>query len=128
MKSRIAAALVTVAAFKAPVAHADCRTLTCKERVARKQCSPHRFHRCLDRASLTYRVPKGWLYRVSWCESRWNQFAYNPSGATSYFQFMRSTWATTRYGNRWIFSPKWQSLAAAEMYRAGRSSEWVCSV
>jgi hypothetical protein len=128
MKRALAAAAVVAApATITTSVAADCSNATCLERVARKQCSSLRFNRCLDRASLTYRVPKGWLYRVSWCESRWQQFARNASGSTSYFQFLPSTWATTRYRFRWIYSPRFQALAAAEMYRAGRASEWVCN-
>jgi hypothetical protein len=129
VKRMLATAAIAAVPATPAVAPADCSSTTCLERVAKKQCSSLRFNRCLDRASLTYRIPeaKSWLYRVSWCESRWQQFARNASGSTSYFQFLPSTWATTRYRFRWIYSPRFQALAAAEMYRAGRASEWVCN-
>jgi hypothetical protein len=68
------------------------------------------------------------MLSVSMCESTWNRFAVNgSSGSTGLFQFIPSTWATTPYGGRDIYSAKWQSLAAAWMWRQGRSGEWVCS-
>lgn len=107
-----------------------CQTKSCHERVARKQCSQTRPKACVRRAILTYKLTgwqKPWMYRVARCESRWDPYARNPSGSTGLFQFMPGTWATTPYGRRWIYSAKWQSLAAAWMIgRAGRSREWVC--
>lgn len=83
---------------------------------------------CIHGATLTYGADEAWMLRVSYCESTWNRFAVNPSGSTGLFQFMPSTWATTPYGNRDIYSAKWQSLAAAWMQAvAGRSGEWVCT-
>jgi hypothetical protein len=83
---------------------------------------------CIHGAALTYGADESWMLRVSYCESTWNRFAVNgSSGSTGLFQFIPSTWATTPYGGRDIYSAKWQSLAAAWMYVQGRSGEWVCS-
>lgn len=81
---------------------------------------------CIRGAALTYGADEAWMRRVSWCESRWDRFAVNPSGSTGLFQFKRSTWATTPYAAKSIWSVKWQSLAAAWMNVQGRSGEWVC--
>jgi hypothetical protein len=81
---------------------------------------------CIHGAALTYDADEGWMLRVSMCESRWDRFAYNPSGSTGLFQFMRSTWASTPYGGHSIYSVRWQSLAAAWMWSVGRQNEWVC--
>jgi soluble lytic murein transglycosylase-like protein len=81
---------------------------------------------CIHGAAETYGADETWMLRVSWCESRWNRFAVNPSGSTGFFQFMSSTWATTPYAAKSIWSEKWQSLAGAWMNVNGRSREWVC--
>lgn len=81
---------------------------------------------CIHGAALTYGADEGWMLGVSLCESGWERYAHNPSGAESWFQFLPSTWATTPYGGRDITSAKWQSLAAAWMWTQGRQNEWVC--
>ncbi len=121
------AALVLLLTPPAADARRGCKSRECNARVAHKQCSERRFARCLDHAHHHYpSVPRAWLYRVSRCESRWRRYARNPSGATSYFQFMPGTWATARYARRSIYSPMYQPLAAAWMFSRGRSGEWVC--
>jgi hypothetical protein len=67
-----------------------------------------------------------WMYRIPGCESSWNPYAWNPSGATGLYRFMISTWWTTPYRTRSIWSAKWQSLAAASMILRGRANEWSC--
>lgn len=63
--------------------------------------------------------------RVAYCES-----SYDPNteylGHYGLFQFLRSTWNTTPYRNRNIYSPKWNSLAAMWMWSVGRRGEWAC--
>lgn len=81
---------------------------------------------CIHGAALTYGADEGWMLTVSYCESTWNRYARNRSGSTGLFQFMLSTWETTPYGSKDIYSVKWQSLAAAWMYVQGRTGEWVC--
>jgi hypothetical protein len=82
---------------------------------------------CIHGAALTYGADEGWMLRVSYCESTWNRFAVNgSSGSSGLFQFIFSTWRTTPYGERSIWSVRWQSLAAAWMWKQGRSGEWVC--
>lgn len=82
---------------------------------------------CIHGAALTYGADESWMLRVSYCESTWNRYATNgSSGSTGLFQFLPSTWATTPYAGRSIWSVRWQSLAAAWMFVSGRSGEWVC--
>lgn len=83
---------------------------------------------CIHGAALTYHADESWMLRVSYCESTWDRFAVNSeSGSSGFFQFQPSTWKTTPYGGKSIWSEKWQSLAAAWMQAvAGRSGEWVC--
>lgn len=82
---------------------------------------------CIHGAALTYGADEGWMLRVSYCESRWDRFAVNgSSGSTGLFQFIPSTWKTTPFGSKSIWSAKWQSLAAAWMEIHGRAGEWVC--
>jgi hypothetical protein len=81
---------------------------------------------CIFQGAKRWRVPYGLLLRRARCESRLNVFAGNPSGATGLFQFMPSTWASTPYGSRWIYSARWQSMAAAWMHSVGRGGEWTC--
>lgn len=82
---------------------------------------------CIHGAAIEYGADERWMISVSWCESEWKRYAQNPSGSTSIFQFLYSTWLTTPYGNKDIYSVKYQSLAAAWMYVQNRQSEWVCS-
>ncbi len=123
-----AAVVLLLTAPATATAKRGCNTRSCNARVAHRDCSPARFARCLDHAHYhNPAVPKAWLYRVSRCESRWRRYARNPSGATSYFQFMPGTWASTKYARRSIYSPMYQPLAAAWMYQRRRANEWVCA-
>lgn len=106
-----------------------CRTASCVERVAGKRCSQRNPRACVKRAILAYHLSgwqSSWMYRVAGCESTWNPYAHNSSGASGLYQFLPSTWATTPYGRHSIWSAKWQALAAAWMLRQGRSREWEC--
>ena len=81
---------------------------------------------CIKGGAIEYGQSYSWLVRVARCESGLNRLAGNPSGASGLFQFMPGTWRTTPFGGQSIWSAKWQSLAAAWMFRQGRSGEWVC--
>jgi soluble lytic murein transglycosylase-like protein len=52
--------------------------------------------------------------------------ARNPSGASGLMQFMPSTWQTTPYRRRSIWSAKYNALAGGWMHSAGRGNEWSC--
>jgi uncharacterized protein YraI len=66
------------------------------------------------------------MLRVAKCESNLDPYAVNPSGSYGLFQFIRSTWQSTPYGNQDIFDPKANANAAGWMWQQGRKTEWVC--
>ncbi|MFN8675753.1 MAG: SH3 domain-containing protein [Thermomicrobiales bacterium] len=66
------------------------------------------------------------MLRVATCESNLDPYAVNPSGSYGLFQFIRSTWKSTPYGNDDIFDPQANAMAAGWMWKQGRKSEWVC--
>lgn len=127
-----------------------CQSRACVERVAAKKCSQTRPRQCLLRAALHHRVSYAVLKRKTSCESGFNPYAYNGAprnrkptniiygGGTAarpneyeqksagLMQFMPTTWNTTPYRSRSIWSAKWNALAGAWMHRVGRGGEWVC--
>jgi hypothetical protein len=67
------------------------------------------------------------MERVARCESVLDPCAVNRSGPYyGLFQFLKSTWRTTPYGNESIWDPEAQSLATAWMWKEGRKNEWAC--
>ena len=66
------------------------------------------------------------MLRVAQCESALDPYAVHPSGSYGLFQFIRSTWKSTPYGDQSMFNPKANANAAAWMWQQGRRSEWVC--
>ena len=66
------------------------------------------------------------MLRVAECESNLDPYAVNPSGSYGLFQFIRSTWKSTPFGDKDIFDPEANANAAAWMWSEGRKSEWVC--
>lgn len=126
---RVVLAVAVAGAF-VPTAQADakkqgCNSVKCEERVARKQCSQQRVVPCIRRAALHYQQSFPDLLRVARCESSldpYNEYA----GHYGLFQFLPSTFATTKYAGRDINSAKWNSLAAAWMWANGRRGEWAC--
>ena len=107
-------------------AHEGCHSSRCVERVARKQCSQTRVVPCIRRAALHYRQSFSDLLRVGRCESGLDPYAVGFGVHHGLFQFLPSTWQTTRYRWRWVYSAKWNALAAAWMWRQGRRGEWQC--
>lgn len=117
-----------------------CATRSCAIRVARRKCSQRRPVPCLKRAAIAHRVSFGTLLRKARCESRLNPYAYfgNPGNraplspqalgdrSAGLTQFKPSTWRTTPYRRRSIWSAKWNALAAGWMHRVGRGGEWAC--
>lgn len=134
--TRIVVGLVAAACLTVP-AKADakgkrkqgCKTRECHARVNHRACDQSHPRSCVLHVIYHQRIHgwrRSWLLRIPGCESSWNPGARNPSGASGLYQFMPSTWASTPYGNRSIWSPRWQPYGAAWMLRAGRSNEWVC--
>jgi hypothetical protein len=78
-------------------------------------------------AARKYRQSKQALARVARCESTLDPCAMNQSGPYyGLFQFLKSTWRSTPYGDRDIFDPQAQALAAGWMWEQGRKDEWAC--
>jgi transglycosylase-like protein with SLT domain len=121
------AMVATVAAIAVPVKKHDCQTRACVSRVAAKQCSQTRVTPCIRHAALRWRVSYPMLKRKAICESGLNPYAVGFGIHHGLFQFLRSTFATTPYRYRWIYSARYNSLAAAWMHRVGRGSEWACA-
>lgn len=69
-------------------------------------------------------VSPGQLLRVAACESGFNLYAHNPSGATGLFQFMPSTFYG--YGGTDLYSAYDQANIAAKMFSQNQSNQWVC--
>jgi len=66
------------------------------------------------------------LWRKARCESGFNRYAQNASGAAGLYQFLPSTWRSTPYGGFSVFDPFANALAAGWMHAHGRGGEWVC--
>lgn len=82
--------------------------------------------RLITQAAKRYDQSADDMLRVAQCESNLDPYAVNPSGSYGLFQFIRTTWKSTPYGNEDIFDPRANSNAAAWMWSQGRKSEWVC--
>jgi len=79
----------------------------------------------INLASATYGYAPE-LWRKARCESGFNRFAQNASGAAGLFQFLPSTWRSTPYGGFSVFDPFANALAAGWMHAHGRGNEWQC--
>ena len=82
--------------------------------------------RIIYAAADRYGQSRSAMLRVAECESNLDPYAVNPSGSYGLFQFIRSTWESTPFGNKDIFDPEANANAAAWMWSEGRKSEWVC--
>lgn len=81
----------------------------------------------ISSAAKKYGQSEKAMVRVARCESNLDPCAVNRSGPYyGLFQFVKSTWNQTPYGNENIFDPKAQALAAGWMWKEGRKNEWVC--
>jgi soluble lytic murein transglycosylase-like protein len=110
-------------------AHSGCHSRECVERVARKQCSQTRPVPCLRRAAIRWRVSFRLQLAIARCESGLIPTRTNDrgSGSSGLMQFMPSTWATTPYRFRWIFSARWNALAGAWLMRRAGTAPWTAS-
>ena len=100
-------------------------------KVKRANCFGRGVKCWIEKAAKRYGQPLGDALRVADCESDFRPGLVNstPVGsehASGLFQFLPSTWATTPYARRNIFSAKWNSLAAMWMWSVGRRGEWAC--
>ena len=86
-----------------------------------------RFSTSFAKAAKKYGQSENAMVRVARCESTLDPCAVNRSGPYyGLFQFLKSTWDTTPYGDRDIFDPEAQALAAGWMWKQGRKNEWAC--
>jgi transglycosylase-like protein with SLT domain len=78
-------------------------------------------------AAKKYGQSEGAMVRVARCESNLDPCAVNRSGPYyGLFQFLKSTWSKTPYGDQNIYDPKAQAMAAGWMWQEGRKNEWAC--
>ena len=83
--------------------------------------------RIIREAARQFGQPEDDLLRVGRCESNLDPRAVNQAGPYfGLFQFLRSTWARTPFGDRDIFDPVANASAAAWMWQQGRRNEWAC--
>jgi len=81
----------------------------------------------ISAAAKKYGQSESAMVRVARCESVLDPCAVNRSGPYyGLFQFLKSTWSSTPYGDRDIFDPEAQALAAGWMWHEGRKNEWAC--
>ena len=81
----------------------------------------------IAKAAKKYGQSENAMVRVARCESVLDPCAVNRSGPYyGLFQYLKSTWKTTPYGDRDIFDPEAQSLATGWMWKQGRKNEWAC--
>lgn len=81
----------------------------------------------IAKAARQYGQSKSAMIRVARCESGLDPCAVNSAGPYyGLFQFLKSTWKSTPYGDRNIFDPKAQALATGWMWQQGRKDEWAC--
>jgi hypothetical protein len=67
------------------------------------------------------------MVRVARCESTLNPCALNPDGPYyGLFQYLKSTWRTTPFGDSDIYDPEAQAMATGWMWKEGRKNEWAC--
>ncbi len=83
--------------------------------------------RYIRRAARKYGQSKRAMIRVARCESNLDPCALNRSGPYyGLYQYLKSTWKSTPYGDRNIYDPKAQALATGWMWKQGRKNEWAC--
>jgi hypothetical protein len=81
----------------------------------------------ISKAAKEYGQSENVMVRVARCESTLNPCALNPDGPYyGLFQYLKSTWRTTPFGDRDIYDPEAQALATGWMWKEGRKNEWAC--
>jgi hypothetical protein len=81
----------------------------------------------ISSAAKKYGQSESAMVRVARCESNLDPCAVNRSGPYyGLFQFLKSTWSKTPYGDQSIYDPKAQAMAAGWMWKEGRKNEWAC--
>jgi hypothetical protein len=97
------------------------------EQRCRARDSENEILRYIAEAATEYGQSERAMVRVAGCESTLNPCALNSDGPYyGLYQFLKSTWQSTPYGDRDIFDPQAQALAAGWMWQQGRKNEWAC--
>lgn len=131
----VLAALAAVVVVAPAHGHAPgCHSHRCDIRVGRAwarahppACDNQHVIVCIRQAAARYRQPLADAERVATCESGLNPLAANGHGDDGLFQILYpSTWDTTPYRRRSVWSAKWNALAAMWMWSVGRRGEWAC--
>src|SRR5215213_1531672 len=106
----------------------DRHEITIRKAVAEERCrardSESEILDYIAEAARKYDQSKQAMVRVARCESALDPCGVNRSGPYyGLFQFLKSTWRSTPYGDRNIFDPEAQALAAGWMWEQGRKDE-----
>ena len=81
----------------------------------------------ISKAAKKYGQSESAMVRVARCESNLDPCAVNRSGPYyGLFQYLKSTWSKTPYGDQSIYDPQAQAMATAWMWKEGRKNEWAC--
>ena len=81
----------------------------------------------IEDAAKEYGQSYNAMVRVARCESVLDPCAYNKSGPYyGLYQYLKSTWEQTPYGDKSIWDPKAQAMATGWMWKQGRKNEWAC--
>ncbi len=125
----LAAVLMIATAPRVVIAGDRCKTKRCTERVAMRQCSNARPIPCIRRAAIHWRVDFRLQLAIARCESGLRPTVTNSggSGSSGLMQFMPSTFATTPYRHRSIFSAKFNALAGAWLLSRAGTGPWSAS-
>lgn len=92
-----------------------------------KVYSKGKVRRYIRKAAKKYNQPYKKMLCVAKCESNLNNCAVNKGGKTyGLFQYLDSTWKSTKYKNKDMWHPKWNAMATAWMWSQGRENEWDC--
>ena len=111
------AALIAVAVPSGAAARDRCRVRDSEREILRY----------IEDAARKYGQSERAMIRVARCESNLNPCALNRAGPYyGLFQFLKSTWKKTPYGDHDIYDPEAQALAAAWKWKRGEKDEWAC--
>ena len=78
-------------------------------------------------AANAFSISESAMRSVAWCESKFNRYARNRSGASGLFQFINSTWRTSGMAVFSVFDPIANALGAAKTVRTdGGWGQWSC--
>jgi hypothetical protein len=78
-------------------------------------------------AAAAYGQSEQAMVRVARCESGLDPCALNGDGPYyGLYQFLKSTWRSTPFGDQDIYDPQAQAMATGWMWQQGRKHEWAC--